>query len=231
MPTCPGSEPDPEPLPTLYARWLREALGTVPSRELRADCGDCPMSSDTAGSHAAVRFDDRVKCCTYLPVLPNYLVGQCLADPTVPAAGVAIAASVDRRLFSAPTCFRSQVNAAFGITETQSVQHGFASTMVAVPAFDNGKRSPRCWAWPSARCPSGCVAHSISASTPSENSVRTATRRRWTCWARNSAEAGPSRQAVSGGPCWAANGTSIAKQPTWLERCRGVQYWKSGVQS
>jgi hypothetical protein len=71
-----------EPLPELYDGWLRELLsGTMP-REIEATCSDCamcdrdprlrgPMGSD---------FDASVKCCSYLPTLPNFLVGMILSD-------------------------------------------------------------------------------------------------------------------------------------------------------
>jgi Fe-S-cluster containining protein len=72
-----------EPLPPLYQGWVREVLpGPIP-REHRATCSSCamiplvdPPAPDTP-SHA---FHSLSKCCTYLPEIPNYLVGAILAD-------------------------------------------------------------------------------------------------------------------------------------------------------
>ena len=76
------------PLPRLYARWARELLGGDPPNETRATCLDCAM---TASGHTGRRrrlafFHPRTKCCTYTPVLPNFLAGAILADRSAEAA-------------------------------------------------------------------------------------------------------------------------------------------------
>jgi hypothetical protein len=72
----------PSSLPPLYAGWVEHILdGPIPE-EPHATCTNCAMAepvSVAATAHEA-RFDPHVKCCTYLPVLPNYLVGQILGD-------------------------------------------------------------------------------------------------------------------------------------------------------
>jgi len=68
------------PLPDLYARWMAEALpGPVPG-EPRATCEDCAMcvKGDGALPTAMYAFDAEVKCCVYLPRLPNFLAGRAL---------------------------------------------------------------------------------------------------------------------------------------------------------
>ena len=80
--TVPGL--DHEPLPPLYKAWVRAATGFLPLRETRATCSACPMcaAKDSAAT-AFVPFRLPVKCCTYAPILPNYLVGQILsAEPS-----------------------------------------------------------------------------------------------------------------------------------------------------
>ena len=65
------------PLPPTYTAWMTQLLdGPIPT-EPRATCHDCAMCRPDAG---LVRFDPQVKCCTYMPALPNFLVGQALAD-------------------------------------------------------------------------------------------------------------------------------------------------------
>lgn len=63
-------------LATTHRRWVQQFLGTQPPSEDRATCDDCAMQGKDAHS---VSFG-RVKCCTYAPTLPNYLVGEILAD-------------------------------------------------------------------------------------------------------------------------------------------------------
>jgi hypothetical protein len=70
-------------LPPLYARWASEFLsGPIPA-ETEATCSNCAMlPADGGNAHtaAAAFFNPDTKCCTYLPVLPNFLVGRMLAD-------------------------------------------------------------------------------------------------------------------------------------------------------
>lgn len=71
-------------LPPLYARWMRTWLeGPIP-HEPEATCDDCAMlAPDVAPLAQAEYFHPSTKCCTYVPTLPNFLVGRLLngADP------------------------------------------------------------------------------------------------------------------------------------------------------
>jgi len=71
-----------EPLPPLYAGWVAEFLGGPVPRENRATCETCAMCAP-AGEQPNPRghyFDPATKCCTFLPDLPNFLVGRILSD-------------------------------------------------------------------------------------------------------------------------------------------------------
>ena len=88
-----GDTPPPSsPLPPLYAAWMAEALGGLPPDEQTATCQTCvmlpPASGDGTGSTTAssLFFDPRTKCCTYIPELPNFVVGRVLLDETPEAA-------------------------------------------------------------------------------------------------------------------------------------------------
>jgi len=75
-------------LPPLYAAWMREALqGSIP-RETEATCDDCVMLAKgcEAPQGSGFFFDPQTKCCTYIPELPNFLVGRILADRDPAAA-------------------------------------------------------------------------------------------------------------------------------------------------
>ena len=83
-------------LPPLYAGWMLDALpGAIP-RETAATCDDCAMCAAPAErADAPVWYDPATKCCTYLPVLPNYMVGGLLDDPDASPEG---RASVEARI-------------------------------------------------------------------------------------------------------------------------------------
>ena len=70
-----------EPLPPLYANWLAELLGNSVPRERHASCDSCAMCAGTGErSGSDYYFSPSVKCCTYHPNLPNFLVGRILSD-------------------------------------------------------------------------------------------------------------------------------------------------------
>lgn len=67
-------------LPPLYAAWMDELLpGPIPF-ETEATCDDCAMCGDAQGDDDRSFFSPRTKCCSYVPKLPNYLVGRILLD-------------------------------------------------------------------------------------------------------------------------------------------------------
>jgi len=84
-------------LPPLYARWIDALLrGPIPA-ETRATCDDCAMCAPPgAKPDEGVYFSPRTKCCTYVPTVPNFLVGRALEDDDF--AFSAGRATLERRL-------------------------------------------------------------------------------------------------------------------------------------
>jgi hypothetical protein len=61
---------------SLYSSWLLDFLpGSIPD-ETRSTCDNCAMCAD--GSH--ITFDQKVKCCSCIPVIPNFLAGRILTE-------------------------------------------------------------------------------------------------------------------------------------------------------
>lgn len=69
-------------LPSLHNRWIGEVLDSDIPEEPYCTCDRCPMCEpDGVQTVRGVRrFSQDTKCCTYWPVLPNYLAGSVLAD-------------------------------------------------------------------------------------------------------------------------------------------------------
>jgi hypothetical protein len=85
-------------LPPLYAAWLTELLGGAVPEEQTATCSRCAMQADSVPE--GYRFEAAAKCCTYVPTLPNYLVGGALRElPGGPGR-----ASLERRLDEPAVC-------------------------------------------------------------------------------------------------------------------------------
>ena len=86
---------------TLYERWGATLFGAPLPAEPKATCASCAMASPDMGDE---RFDPQTKCCTYLPILPSYLVGRALldADPAAARGRASIAARIKRRTAVTP---------------------------------------------------------------------------------------------------------------------------------
>jgi len=68
-------------LPPVYRHLLNEFFDKPKVVETRATCDRCSMCDHGDPSPVAMEyFDPTTKCCTFTPLLPNYLVGAILAD-------------------------------------------------------------------------------------------------------------------------------------------------------
>lgn len=69
-------------LPILYERWIASVLDAPSPSESRATCAECAMcpGPDGAMLPAAYPFRPDTKCCTYEPVIPNFLAGGILGE-------------------------------------------------------------------------------------------------------------------------------------------------------
>jgi hypothetical protein len=71
-------------LPPAHRRVLPTVFDRPAVHESLATCDDCAMCDRGGGKDdgRAVHFRRDLKCCTYHPALPNFLVGAILADPS-----------------------------------------------------------------------------------------------------------------------------------------------------
>lgn len=92
------------PLAPLYARWILEFLGAPLPVEVRAKCADCSMIRPRAIPCASdAVFHPNTKCCTFMPELPNFLVGSVLDDPSPDSAA-------GRKFFEQQALARAVIN-------------------------------------------------------------------------------------------------------------------------
>lgn len=78
---------DVEVLPPLYQKWASSLLPAPIPRERVATCADCAMCVPKEEQHDGVGYYQRsLKCCTYFPKLPNYLVGRAIEGDNPGAA-------------------------------------------------------------------------------------------------------------------------------------------------
>lgn len=67
-------------IPSVYSDLLPEEILNFSLSETKATCGDCAMTPIKRGARAKVTYEGHLKCCTFEPMLPNYLVGELLGD-------------------------------------------------------------------------------------------------------------------------------------------------------
>jgi hypothetical protein len=69
-------------LPPLHNALLATLTGIQnPRSEARSTCADCTMCGGVERSGSQIAFSPKSKCCTYIPHLANFLVGQSLLGP------------------------------------------------------------------------------------------------------------------------------------------------------
>ena len=69
-------------LPPIYKELLPDLFDRPKIDEKRATCENCAMCDRGQPAHVPMDyFKPDLKCCTYEPYLPNYLVGAIFADP------------------------------------------------------------------------------------------------------------------------------------------------------
>lgn len=75
-------------LPPLYTAWMEDLLQAPIEEESEATCSDCVMcvTKQTKRTPDDHLFNLHTKCCTYIPRVPNFLVGKILLDNDPSAA-------------------------------------------------------------------------------------------------------------------------------------------------
>lgn len=136
---------EPPVLPPLYARWIEQALGGPLPRERRAACDPCVMSEPRPGPVS--RYNPGVKCCSYWPGLPAFLVGHALADAGEDgAAGRAILRGlIDEGRCATPLGIDPPPAVAERYAKVRDERFGVDPELLC-PYFERG--SGRCHIWP-----------------------------------------------------------------------------------
>jgi hypothetical protein len=126
----------PSTLPPLYAGWIDDLLDGPLPHESEATCEDCAMWPGAGSSGAgALAFHPETKCCTYIPSLPNFLVGRIVEDddPAMAPGRASVEARIDARLGVTPMgidrpavhalLYQVGVGGAFGRSRTLRCPH------------------------------------------------------------------------------------------------------------
>lgn len=88
-------------LPSFYQNILSERVLNWFPQETKATCDQCIMSKN---SRSPTYYAPELKCCTFYPYLPNFLVGAILSDPSKIYDGArdVLRQKISRRHYSLP---------------------------------------------------------------------------------------------------------------------------------
>jgi hypothetical protein len=90
-------------LPEFYRALLPREILSAEVRETKATCDSCAMTREKRGARARVTYQGHLKCCTYEPFLPNFLVGAVLSHADrFPVGVAAMRAKIEKREFALP---------------------------------------------------------------------------------------------------------------------------------
>ncbi len=69
-------------LPEIYKKLLPPLFSKPIPVEQYSDCNNCAMCKEDTNSTSQKYFSKKTKCCTFKPIIPNYLIGGILHDST-----------------------------------------------------------------------------------------------------------------------------------------------------
>lgn len=87
-------------LPQVYGNLLPKDILQFEPQEFKATCDNCLMSQDTTKSKIKYKAD--LKCCTFHPFVPNYMVGATFLDESMSAGQAVFRGKIERREYALP---------------------------------------------------------------------------------------------------------------------------------
>jgi Fe-S-cluster containining protein len=87
-------------LPSFYENILPARVLQLDVVETKATCEDCAMARPR--QRGKIHYRPDLKCCTFHPFLPNFLVGAILSDPSLAAGAEVLREKIRRREYALP---------------------------------------------------------------------------------------------------------------------------------
>ncbi|MFP5519759.1 MAG: hypothetical protein ACLGGX_07640 [Bdellovibrionia bacterium] len=88
-------------LPPIYSRFLPQELLSFDPKELKATCHKCAMAKEN-GHRGKTFYQANLKCCTYEPFIPNFMVGAILKNSANSAGAEVIQQKIVKREYALP---------------------------------------------------------------------------------------------------------------------------------
>ena len=124
-------------LPNLYEKLLPKELLDFKIQETLATCDACAMAPHT--------YKANLKCCTFEPFLPNYLVGASLmSEQTSPTAKTAMLAKISERSGALPIGMTARISYQVSFNQSEKSDFGQREDWLC-PYFN--KEHNNCGVW------------------------------------------------------------------------------------
>jgi Fe-S-cluster containining protein len=137
-------------LPQLYSQILPLELLDLSIEEKKATCDECAM---VAGRHRGkLTYAENLKCCTYYPFMPNYLIGAALQDDSLETSLQRdLREIIIRRKYSLPIGFLAPVRYQLAFNKRKPSEFGQRADWLC-PYYNQISNNCRIWKFRSAVC-------------------------------------------------------------------------------
>lgn len=87
-------------LPKVYENLLPRDILTFDPQEFKATCDNCLMAQSS--NKSKIKYQADLKCCTFHPFVPNYMVGATFLDENMIAGHEAFRRKIEQREYALP---------------------------------------------------------------------------------------------------------------------------------
>lgn len=136
-------------IPQFYSQILPSSILQISLQETKATCSQCAMSRP--GHRGKTHYREDLKCCTFHPFLPNFLVGAILGDATLASGAEVLRDKIARREYALPIGMVAPVRYQLEFQEHKAEKFGLEEGWLC-PYYDRTQQNCRVWRYRGVVC-------------------------------------------------------------------------------
>lgn len=136
-------------LPSFYSGILPGKILNVALDERKATCDSCAMARPK--NRAKIHYKPELKCCTFHPFLPNFLVGAILLDDSLKAGAEVLREKIRRREYALPIGMVAPVRYQMNFKERLENEFGQREDLLC-PYFNKENNNCNVWRYRGVVC-------------------------------------------------------------------------------
>ncbi len=129
-------------LPRFYENLLPREILEFSPEETKATCDNCAMARPQ--NKAKIHYRADLKCCTFHPFLPNYLVGALFSEPSAQEAQTIFRDKMARREYALPIGMVAPVQYQVGFNNREEHEFGQREDWLC-PYYNKEKQNCNVW--------------------------------------------------------------------------------------